>query len=469
MGLGRHRLSAPLIGALAAGLLFALFVTNLVTLGGIHSNRGWMIRARKAQSLLSDIRGALVDAETGQRGFLLTGRADDLQPLEGAATSVPSSLAALRELTADDLAQRGRVEEMAGLATTVIAELRTTIALSQRGDPAAALSLVRSDESRRLMDRARGLIAEMRVHEDTQLEQRTSRVRHRLDRAIWVDAIAGVGLLALGVVLFRINVDLARRQELERAQREEAMFQEQFIGILGHDLNNPLSAITIAAERLGRAGLSDRPAKMVEHIASSVSRMKRMVDQLRDLTRARLAGGIAVQPTPGTDLGEVVRATVEELRTAHPSAALVLRCDGIVHGTWDPDRMAQVASNLVANGIMHGAGPVEVRVRDAGTHATLQVHNGGPPIPSDLLPRIFEAFHRSAPDGTARPRGLGLGLFIAERIVAAHGGTIQVRSTEAEGTTFNVTLPVGRINATAEFPILDDEPDLSLGPARTHA
>src|SRR5262249_46580516 len=151
-----------------------------------------------------------------------------------------------------DPAQQGRIDETERLASTEIGELRATIAVYRRGDPAAALSLVRSDADKQLMDRARGLIADMRAHEDSQLEQRTGRVRRRLDHAIWVDAVAGIGLLALGFVLFVINRDLARRQELERAQREEALFQEQFIGILGHDLANPLGAVAVAAARLER-------------------------------------------------------------------------------------------------------------------------------------------------------------------------------------------------------------------------
>jgi signal transduction histidine kinase len=165
-----------------------------------------------------------------------------------------------------------------------------------------------------------------------------------------------------------------------------------------------------------------------------------LVDQLLDLARARQAG-IPVNPTPETDLGEVVRTVVEELRAANPRAEIRVNSDEPIPGAWDPDRLAQVASNLVGNAIVHGTGPVEVRVRRSGSDAILEVHNDGPPIPPDVLPRVFEAFQRPSGAVTAPGDGLGLGLFIAERIVAAHHGNIVLRSDAREGTIFVVTLP----------------------------
>jgi len=441
MRLGRRPLSAPAVALLAAAVLFALFVVNVLMLAGIQASRSWISRTRQAHALLSAIRGSLADAETGQRGFLLTGRADYLQPFQLAAGAIPASLADLKRLTIDDPAQKPDVAELESLATRKLDELRGTVELYRRGETAAALAIVRSDQGKALMDGARRVITEMRSHEDRRLEDRTMKARRKLDLALWIDGGAGIGLLALGFVLFTINRDMARREELEKALREAASFQEQFVAILGHDLRNPLGAISMAALRLQGADLPEALAKSVAHVSSSAGRIRRMVDQLLDLTRARLAGGIPVQPRPDTDLGEIARGAIEELRSANPGADLRVDSATVVRGSWDPDRMTQVVSNLAANAIQYGVGPIEVRVSHAGASAVLEVHNAGAPIPPDLMPRLFEAFHRSTDDSGGRRGGLGLGLFIAERIVIAHGGKITVRSTAREGTTFTVELP----------------------------
>jgi signal transduction histidine kinase len=441
----RRPFSAPLIALLAAATLFALFAVNLMTLATIHASRGLTARARRAQNLLSTIRATIVDAEAGQRGFLLTGRADYLEPFDEALASMPSSLADLGGLVADDPEQQEKVRELAALATVKLDELRRTISLYRRGEAAAALAPARSDEDKALMDRVRHVIAEMRVHEDARLEARGAAARRRLDRAIWIDGGAGIGLLALGFVLFLINRDIARREQLERALRESAAFQEQFVGILGHDLRNPLAAVVMAVQRAQRMGPPEALASPIGQIGSAAERMRRMVDQLLDLTRARLAGGIPVQPRPNTDLAGVAEDVVAELRSANPSAELRLDARGPVLGAWDPDRLAQLVSNLVGNAIVHGVGPVSVRVRGDDDLAIMQVQNAnvGSPIPDVLLPQLFHPFH-GATDQTPRSsrRGLGLGLFIVERIVAAHGGTIHARSTDADGTTFTIELPL---------------------------
>ena len=151
---------------------------------------------------------------------------------------------------------------------------------------------------------------------------------------------------------------------------------------------------------------------------------------------------------------------VDELRSANPRAELVVDANQPLSGTWDPDRLAQVASNLIGNAVVHGTGRVDVRVARRGDEAILEVHNAGPSIPADVVPRIFEAFERPATGMSARGAGLGLGLFIAERIVAAHGGKIEVHSTAAEGTTFLVALP-----ASAPQPM--QSPAVDANPAST--
>jgi signal transduction histidine kinase len=438
----RTRISAPLIAILTATLLLALFVTDLLTVGGIIASREWMSRTERAESLIDSMRAELLDAETAERGFFMTGRAEYRDAYEAATRTLPATLADLRRLTLDDAVQRQNVDALESLVGQKIAELRTTLALYRHMEIPRALDVVRSDEAAALMGWVRQLIAEMRAREDARLQQRTIETRRNLDTALWIDVAALSGLLVLALVLFSINRDIARREALESALREQAVLQQRFIAILGHDLRNPLNAVLMAAERLKQAEVSERWAKSVEYVISGAGRMTRLIDQLLDLARTRQSGGIPVRPQPGTDLGYIVQAAVDELCAANPRTEIVVSRQDTILGAWDADRLAQVVSNLVGNATVHGAGRVEVRVKRVGDDAVLEVHNGGPPIPAHMVPRMFEAFQRlAADDATARPGGLGLGLFIADRIVAAHGGRIAVRSNEEDGTTFAVTIP----------------------------
>jgi signal transduction histidine kinase len=435
------RIRASLVALLAAGTLSTLLFGSATVLEDIRSSRPWVAHAREVQRALSNVRGALVDAEAAQRGFLLAGDRDSLEPLENAEASLPATIGDLKRLVAEDEepARRGSAE-LERLASDKMAEIHRTIDLHERGQIAAALDLIRGDASKAIMRNARRLISEMREREDKRLEGRTAALRANFDRAMWIEAGAGIGVLVLGFVLFAIHRDIARREVLENALREEAGFQQRFIGILGHDLRNPLGAISMTAGQLRRS-LSPPHSEMVKRLEHSAARMGRMIEQLLDVTRARLGDGIPIDAKVGIDLSEVVASAVDELCALHPDAVVRVHVDR-VHGHWDPDRLGQVVSNLVANAIRHGEGAVNVRVRTAEASAILEVQNGGNPIPAEVLPRIFEPFRRAPNGGENGSSGLGLGLFIAERIVAAHGGTIDVRSTRAMGTTFTVALPV---------------------------
>jgi signal transduction histidine kinase len=428
------------VALLAAAPLVALVVVTALILQGIRSSRPWIARTREVQALISRTRGALVDAETAQRGFLLTGDVAYLEPLSGGDALVHASLADLKRLTLDDPLQRHNVDELERLVVEKMAEVRRTIELHQSGEPTQALAVVRSNDGKALMDRARRLIEEMRAYEDKGLEERTTAMRRAFDGATGIAMIAGGGLVALGFVLFAVHRDIARREALESALREEGKFQQQFIGILSHDLRNPLSSIAMSAGQLRRSPAMDR-LDVATRIESSAARMGRMIDQLLDLTRVRLSDGIPISPRPETSLRDVVNAVVDELRSAYPMARLRMELGEDVRGTWDPDRISEVVSNLVGNAIRYGDGTVDVRVAKADASAVLEVHNDGEPIPADVLPAIFAPFRRATTGQEGNGHGLGLGLFITERIVAAHGGSVAVRSTSSEGTTFTVGLP----------------------------
>lgn len=220
--------------------------------------------------------------------------------------------------------------------------------------------------------------------------------------------------------------------------------REQFLAMLGHDLRSPLSAVTMGAAALARAEeLDDAHARIATRILSSAHRMSRMIADLLDFTRTRLGEEIPIVPRP-TDLGLVCRAIIEEHEVVHPDCRLRLLTRGDLVGEWDGDRLTQVVSNLVANAIHHGKqhGEVTVCAEDRGDRVQVRVHNMGEPISESALRHIFEPLVRGpSGDGNRNATGLGLGLYIAQQIVTAHDGTIDVTSTAEDGTTFVVDLP----------------------------
>jgi phosphoserine phosphatase RsbU/P len=230
----------------------------------------------------------------------------------------------------------------------------------------------------------------------------------------------------------------------EEAARQTALFREQFLGILGHDLRNPLQAISGNAALLLRyGGLSEPQRKALNRISISSDRMARMISDILDFTRTRLGGGYTLQRT-WMNVHEVLKQVVEELEVAHPRKRFELDVSGTGWGEWDADRIAQAASNLVGNAVQYSPEDSAVRVvaRDEGEGVRVEVHNLGTPIPAERLPHIFDPFVRGREGSRSGSRsGLGLGLYITHEIVKAHGGSLQVRSTEAEGTCFWLKLP----------------------------
>lgn len=237
-----------------------------------------------------------------------------------------------------------------------------------------------------------------------------------------------------------------QKQELARhlAERTETLrLQEMFTAVLGHDLRGPLSAMMMAAQVLAR-----RPDESVQKVGARLLKsgqwMSRMIEDVLDLTRVRLGGGIAIR-RQAVDLGLLVDQVVCERLIASPDRAIDVQCDGQVQGNWDADRLTQVVANLIGNAQHHGTADIPVEVRLDGSQAdwiVLTVANGGV-VPSEILPSIFDPF-RSGRRQSTRSEGLGLGLFIVQEIVHVHGGEIEVRSGgNVERTMFTVKLPLG--------------------------
>ena len=246
---------------------------------------------------------------------------------------------------------------------------------------------------------------------------------------------------------FNEAIDQSLAESVSRYNQSLEQAKEVFLAILGHDLRTPLGAIyTSATFLIDTQNLTEPALSLTTRIARSATRTVGMVGDLLDFTRSRLGGGIPIKRAPAA-IGKVVHDVVDELAAAHPERRFDVRARGEQLGEWDCERISQALSNLVSNAAQHGSrgATVSVAVEDAGDDVTISIHNDGPPIPAGKLDGIFNPMKTRdrvvEPSAGGPQSGLGLGLYIAQQIVQAHRGSIEVASSPARGTTFTVRLP----------------------------
>ncbi|WP_061851369.1 PAS domain-containing sensor histidine kinase [Bradyrhizobium sp. DOA1] len=250
----------------------------------------------------------------------------------------------------------------------------------------------------------------------------------------------------------RYEQELLRSREMARAaseateeklQREHQMaeLREQFIAVLGHDLRNPLAALSAGARILDRTAQSEKERKIITMMQTTITRMAALIDDVLDLARGRLGGGIAVEHKAGKPLEAVLIHVVDELRLASPGREILIDLHVDRPVDCDSSRIGQMLSNLLGNALTHGSAskPVIVRAETRDGTFELSVSNAGEPIPPEAMDKLFEPFFRGK--ARASRQGLGLGLYIASQIARAHSGEL-VATSNPEETRFTFTMPV---------------------------
>lgn len=231
---------------------------------------------------------------------------------------------------------------------------------------------------------------------------------------------------------------LTRRQLVQ--EQETARLREQFIAVLGHDLRNPVAAVSGAARILRRQPQTEQSLNVISLMEESVGRMSRLIDDVMDFARARMGSGITLNRRPAA-LEQVLRHVVAELEAGHPDRRIDCAI-ALPDPVWvDDGRIGQLVSNLLANALAHGdpEQPVELDAAIHGSELKICVANSGPTIPGDVMERLFQPFVRG--DFGTNQAGLGLGLHIASEIAKAHDGTLMATSA-AERTCFKLTVPI---------------------------
>jgi signal transduction histidine kinase len=266
---------------------------------------------------------------------------------------------------------------------------------------------------------------------------------------LWQQQTSEVNQLELDDMLrFNEAVDQSLSESVARFSSLVRDSQNVFMAILGHDLRNPLGAISMGAQMLQYdERLGPDQHKLAERILASTNRVTELVGDLLDFSTSHLGGGIPIHPAPYV-LGPQCELVVEEMRTFHPEREFVLELAGDLQVTWDSARINQALSNLIGNAVQHGAAeqPVWISVHGNGDELVVSVQNMGTVMDPASLRTLFDPAKRFAmrPANERNHGGddhLGLGLYITREIVAAHAGRIEISSTLDSGTTFTLTLP----------------------------
>lgn len=282
-----------------------------------------------------------------------------------------------------------------------------------------------------------------RWREVSRLQQRERALEEEVRRRSELESLLRTARQAQRHLEDELQGSTKREREARARADASVAFKELFLGVLGHDLRNPLNTIlTTTRMMLMRDSLEPETQKRLNRVVTSGERMHRMIEQILDATRTRLSAGIPVELGDPCDVVPLVTDIVSEVRAARPSLMVHLDAPLSCKARIDPRRFGQVLANLLDNAAVHGdpARPIEIYVALRDAAICIGVHNYGKPIDAETHALLFEPFKRGGrPAG--RSSGLGLGLYISQHIVRAHGGNISVESSYAAGTRFEIRLP----------------------------
>jgi signal transduction histidine kinase/CheY-like chemotaxis protein len=429
---------------------------------------------------LDSVLNDLLNAETGQFGFLITGNQHSLAPYHTAVHQIPIDLQHIDELTRTEPGQQARLRALRPLVSQRLTEMQRILDTYDKSGARAALAMASGGPGSRLMDSIRTTIGAMTAEEERQrIESRMkadASGSHAFKVVIVSTTVAFV-LLLLSFLQFAIaaRAERAARDRAESAWKAETTAREdsetanrvkdRFIAAVSHELRTPLTSILgWSAVLIAEDVDSELINEGLTTIQRSASVQKRLIEDLLDMSRVQT--GKLLLSTRTLDLFDVADGAIASMRPAADakSITIVTTLERGIRISGDPDRLQQVIWNLMTNAVKFTprGGTIEVSVRRDRSHATIEVRDSGEGIEESFLPHVFETFRQSDSSRARVQQGLGLGLSIAKYLIEAHGGTISVWSAgEGQGSTFRVSLPImpivhGEMPIHAALPITDD-------------
>jgi signal transduction histidine kinase len=434
-------------------VLIATLIVGLANLRNVYSASEAVARTYLVKVALSELLLAAVDAETGERGFIITGEAEYLDPYDRAREVVVADISRVGALVADNPEQRADLDRLSAVTEVKLHELAEAVRQRREMGFAAAQAIVTTNVGMRTMDRMREIVARMETREDTLLAVRTAdaaqNYRTAASTRIVTTAAAILAVVALFLGTLRYGAHRLRAERAARTQeaqlRETLQLKDEFVALVSHELRTPANTIAGWTRMLQQGAVSpDRAANAIAAITRNAESLRQLLDDLLDTSqlvsgRMRLAIGMV-------DLASVVQEAMDAVRLSADNKGVILTSElpaGVpLMMRGDAGRLKQVVWNLLANAIKFtpagGHVTVSIALFDRGTR--LDVRDSGEGIDPAFLPHIFERFRQAA--STGAQRGLGLGLAIVRHLVELHGGTISAYSEgPGKGATFVIEWP----------------------------
>jgi signal transduction histidine kinase/ActR/RegA family two-component response regulator len=415
------------------------------------------------------------DAETGQRGFLLTGEESYLDPYRSAVSALPGELEAIGEAVAANPMRRTQFEALRAALADRTTEIEETIALYRSGNASEALALVRTNRGRMTMDRIRAVIGEMRRDESADLQQRLAAAEGTDDLLRWASVATLFGVFVVGAyglyfarrrmhevetahagLLAANNAlrsEIATREAAEQRVRQMQKMEAvgQLTGGIAHDFNNML-AVTMSAmnliQRKLKRGETDI-GKFVDAAIDATTRAAGLTARLLAFSRQQpLAPQVVDANRVVTGMSDLLRRTLGETISVETVLA-----GGLWRTYADPSQIENAILNLAVNGrdAMPDGGSLTIETANshlddsyaathgdvaAGQYVMIAVTDKGEGMTSDVLARAFEPFFTTKPVD----KGTGLGLSQVFGFVKQSGGHVKIYSEPGEGTTVKIYL-----------------------------
>ena len=258
---------------------------------------------------------------------------------------------------------------------------------------------------------------------------------------LWTEACQPDDINLEDLIRFNEAIDQALAESIGFFNEQVERTRNLLLGMLGHDMRNPLNTILMTASHLAALNAGADVSEAAMRLIRSGDSIKALLDDLVDFNRTKLGLGINIT-LANVDLASVLADELEQLRAAHPGRRLELEVVGDTRGLWDDRRMKQLLRNLVSNAIQYGAPDAPVRIVLTGEEASVRIEvvNRGPALEPSALDQIFDPLTRGTSQRHATDEGLGLGLYIVREVARAHGGEVDVCFGEGE-TVFVVRLP----------------------------